>query len=322
MPRPRLPSSLPTALGLRTTCAAPQAFPLPHSLIRRLSTTPRVLLPPPRSRLGGAVKLAPEFDWKKPPEPFHVPKVDDYDDPDKADEALQWLVGQPRISLGGCEAGLLRSASSAARYRASDMASHNMSEGIMSFTDDEGIIVLHLAKMKRAPRMVKQILEDPTIEKQIFGAAYFLLQFLHAPDFFDHARPTNVTCLRSMAYDAYPQVLNMRGQSTNAFNSALSPLVFDGLRFTVLDAGAVNWHTKRLQGPSFDQILKDAWYTHCAAGRIRAKLIDRVERKAASDSRFAPIKGLIERLAEVEAAEAFTMSFDEFEAAHRAKGRR
>ncbi|GAA5999993.1 hypothetical protein JCM10207_006005 [Rhodosporidiobolus poonsookiae] len=306
------PTSVPSAVAVGLPATFALAVRLPATSSRSFSSTP-----PPRRRPTSSL---PDFSWRTPYNGNPRPTVEVINDADDADAVLETITSK-RLSIDA-EPGKLLHATRAA-HRAVDVAARptfmtsNTSQGVLSIADGEGIILLHLARMQRAPRMLKQIMEDASIEKQTFGAAYMIREFLHAADFFDHTRPRNVLCLRRAAENAWPELGDPQlvAQPHNVFAQRLAECL--GLRYTVHDASERNYHTQRLQGPALELLANQSWFIHCASPEIRDKLASRIDKKV---SWIPGIQALRERFTGDKLMENFKLDYEIVEEALKRKG--
>ncbi|GAA5952501.1 hypothetical protein JCM3765_001989 [Sporobolomyces pararoseus] len=139
----------------------------------------------------------PTFDWRKPYKSFPKPSVTLISDEAAANAYLESLTSK-RLTFEGDTDHVAR---------ANRTVEAGYSGGVMSIADGEGVMILHFAPMKRVPEMLKTILTDPTIEKQMFGAASLLHRIVNKEsEFFDFCEPVNFLDLRPLASSLYPRL--------------------------------------------------------------------------------------------------------------------
>ncbi|GAA5887789.1 hypothetical protein JCM6882_000752 [Rhodosporidiobolus microsporus] len=280
--------------------------------------------PTPRRR-GGPIKVVPDFDWRRPFKGVARPQsIEIAETEEEANRLLESLTST-RLSIDlepghKLQASLYALGGLINTTRAKNLGqTSSTSEGVFSVADSEGIIVLHTAKMKYAPQKLLDIMEDPHIEKQAFGGVFAISEFLHAPDFFRNARPSNILCLRGLATTAYPTLDTdeIRGLPNMHFASKLAEEL--GTRFVVA-SGEPDYHIHKLQGPHLHRILNQTWFTHCAGLEIREAYHKRTDKVLSRNSELLKQRHLFADAAE-EMLEHFTFDTDEVEAALRRQGK-
>ncbi|GAA5862719.1 hypothetical protein JCM8547_003524 [Rhodosporidiobolus lusitaniae] len=272
-------------------------------------------------RGGGPIKRLPEFDWRKPYKGLPRPSVEILENPDEADEVLASLTSR-RLSITA-EPGVLPTATYAMRRSASETSKSHVGiassrEGVMTVADGDGVIVLFLARMKRMPTMLKEIMENEEIEKQAIGAFWIHTEFLSQPKFFENIRARNLVCLRNMARASFPPPLaDLDGPPHVEFAAALAQEL--GYRL-LLDDDPYSFKMKRLAGSRLHSIINLSWLTHCAGIETRERYFERFDKRFAVDTdeeRVNWLKGFMAVRGKDKLMEAFRLDADEAEEAFR-----
>lgn len=236
------------------------------------STTPRQWIPVTTRgfSIRSAVQAVPRsggsslpiFDWRKPYKDFPKPSVTLISNAATADTYLQAITSK-RVTLEG-DVGHLQ------RFRTRELG---FAQGLISIADGEGVIVLHLAQMKRAPEALLSILSDPSIEKQMFGATTLVH---HVSDkeaeFFDNCNPINFLDLRLLATSLYPRLERVgRGMPNFDF---VTEFAQDGMGFRLetLSRQEQGYDVQKLSREVIDERINCCWLSHCASFLLRSRL--------------------------------------------------
>ncbi|GAA5820554.1 hypothetical protein JCM11251_003046 [Rhodosporidiobolus azoricus] len=162
-------------------------------------------------------------------------------------------------------------------------------------------------------------MDDPHIEKQTFGGVFAIGEFLFAPNFFRHTRPSNVLCLRQLAAKTYPALDKdaTRALPNMLFAAKLAEEM--GMHFPNV-SGEPDFHIHKLQGPLLHRILNQSWFTHCAGHEIRSTFHKRTAKLLSAQPGLANQKHMFEEATE-EMIRKFSYETDEVEEAFRRNGR-
>ncbi|GAA5868217.1 hypothetical protein JCM3774_000605 [Rhodotorula dairenensis] len=237
----------------------------------------------PRLARGGPIKVMPDFTWRRPfrssPAAPNVTLVTtDFD----ADAILETLTSK-RVSIDA-EPGVRPNISPGAMHRAwTDTYDpiHSLRDGVFCIADGDGVILLWLAKMKRLPRRLKQILEDPAIEKETIGAHWFVRTVLNEADFFE-TRPQNVICLRSLADIGWPHTAEEdRRMSHDQWVLRFAEQAFETRH--AVQCKHTGFHVHSLAKETLELLINRAWFAFCLGHEARQRIADRVGGKVDRD---------------------------------------
>ncbi|KWU47220.1 hypothetical protein RHOSPDRAFT_31364 [Rhodotorula sp. JG-1b] len=256
----------------------------------RLSTPTRTQPPArtftscaPRLARGGPIKVTPDFTWRRPfrgtPAAPNVTLVTtDFD----ADAVLETLTSK-RISIDA-EPGVRPNISPGALHRSwSDTYDpiHSLRDGVFALADGDGVILLWLAKMKRLPRRLKEILEDPNIEKETIGAHWFVRTVLNESEFFD-TRPQNVVCLRNLAEVGWPYANDDDARmSHDQWVLRFAEKAFETRH--AVQCKQTGFHVHALSKETLELLINRAWFAFCLGHEARQRIANRFGSKVDRD---------------------------------------
>ncbi|GAA5900801.1 uncharacterized protein JCM6883_004659 [Sporobolomyces salmoneus] len=242
----------------------PQTFPpRPWLLIpsRPFSTTQSK----PAVNRGGGSRSLPDFNWRKPYKNFPRPSVSLISDESAANDYLASLTSK-RLTIEAETGYSVRPGVNLTRET-------KHSEGVMTLADAEGVIILHLAQMKRAPEVLLSILADPTVEKQNFGANYILKCIaVRDPEFFSNCQPTNFLDLRPLAANLHPRLARLDNGMVH--KNFMIEYARDGLGvdFRRATTSRAEYSVQRIAPDAIDAIVNETWLTHIAGHYLRSRL--------------------------------------------------
>ncbi|GAA5983985.1 hypothetical protein JCM10908_006002 [Rhodotorula pacifica] len=232
---------------------------------------------------GGPIKVAPDFSWRRPfrgtPAAPNVTLVTtDFD----ADAILETLTSK-RVAIDA-EPGKRPNISVGAMHRSwSDTYDpiHSLRDGVFCIADGDGVILLWLAKMKRLPRRLKALLEDPDIEKETIGAHWFVRTVLNESDFFA-TRPEHIICLRYLAEIGWPYIAEDDSRMTHdQWVLKFSEQAFETRH--AVQCKQTGFHVDSLSKETLELLINRAWFAFCLGHEARQRIADRLGGKVDRD---------------------------------------
>ncbi|GAA5878219.1 hypothetical protein JCM1840_004040 [Sporobolomyces johnsonii] len=136
------------------------------------------------------------------------------------------------------------------------------------------LAVLHLALMKHPPSLLREILCDQAIEKQVFGARTFLHDYHSDLEFFGDDRPVNIVDLEALCLVLHPKLANA-GLTTRPINRLLTAYAAEALgqQFSTQAIGRA-------------RLINQTWLTHLAGVLLREKLDDKVRKEYGDEEQY------------------------------------
>ncbi|GAA6061573.1 hypothetical protein JCM10212_004323 [Sporobolomyces blumeae] len=131
--------------------------------------------------------------------------------------------------------------------------------------------------MKRAPQVLVDILNDPTIEKQKFGAPSFMSRIgEQEQDFFQACHPTHFLDLRSLATALYPRLEPVDAAEPHHHFRAAYAREALGKRLDVLLGNGEQFAVHRIPNEYIDALTNQTWVSHIAGTLLRSRLGSKV----------------------------------------------
>ncbi|GAA5894651.1 hypothetical protein JCM5296_002919 [Sporobolomyces johnsonii] len=231
-------------------------------------------------RRGPTKSPSPIFDWRRPcRDDFPIPTATVINNPDAADEYLETLTST-RLTVDW-DAG-----SKVLKGLVTDDVLHT---GVLSIADAEGVLILQLALMKRPPSLLREILRDQSIEKQVFGARTFLREYHSDLEFFGDDRPVNIVDLEALCLVLHPKLANA-GLTTRPINRLLTAYAAEALgqQFSTQAIGRASrsWEVATITSHRLDGLINQAWLTHLAGVLLREKLDEKVRKEDGDEEQY------------------------------------
>ncbi|GAA5943834.1 uncharacterized protein JCM15063_006516 [Sporobolomyces koalae] len=146
-----------------------------------------------------------------------------------------------------------------------------------------------------APSMLRTLLEDPSIEKQKFGAASFLRGFVTKDSaFFSDCLPTHFLDLRSIARVVHPRLDGMDAHLVTSEFMVEYAKEGLGVSLDIPVTPKSNFAVQKLSRDTIDgklTLVNEAWITHIAGSILRQRLESKITESLDKEVSTGTMKG-------------------------------
>ncbi|GAA5879975.1 hypothetical protein JCM16303_004423 [Sporobolomyces ruberrimus] len=231
----------------------------PSLSTRPFSSTPTAQL----AVRHGSHRNTPVFDWRKPYKDFPRPSVTLISSEGAANTYLESLTSK-RLTIHADPGHVVTGIGMTKPT--------TYAHGALAIADGEGVLVLHLARMKRAPEVLISILEDPTIEKQKFGIIGFLGQITNREhEFFGQPESVNCIDLRLLAKNLHPRLNQYKNVVVTEFMVEYAKDAF-GMQLDIQTSMRGDYSIQMMARDKVDDLVNECWFTHIAGSLLRSRL--------------------------------------------------